>query len=227
MATTKQIEANRANAKKSTGPVTDEGKKCSSRNSTRHGLTSQDVFVPPGLAHEFDALRSDLHEELQPETTLQFVFFNQALAAAWKQIRCERAEAELANKVTVPGTDPLSDPSLQPTIRTIDRARAQANRLLNNALGNFRHAKSDERARHQPDLLPFVELEPEDEDTLLAGVIPDPLLTPEVMEAFKKFQAEPKANVLDYPVLVDFRAKYRKRQEETQQTNPIVRTAAA
>jgi hypothetical protein len=227
MATTKQIEANRANAKKSTGPVTDEGKKCSSRNSTRHGLTSQDVFVPPGLTHEFDALKSDLHDELQPETALQLVFFNQALAASWKQIRCERAEAELADKVTEPGTDPLSDPKLESTIRTIERARAQANRLLNNALQNFRKAKSDERARHQPDLFADLGLNLQNEADLLAELLPDPLLTPEVKAAFEKLQADPKGISLDYPELVDFMDKFRKRQDETQQTNPIVQTAAA
>jgi hypothetical protein len=39
MATEKQIAANRANAKRSTGPRTAAGKKKSSRNAYRHGLS--------------------------------------------------------------------------------------------------------------------------------------------------------------------------------------------
>jgi hypothetical protein len=40
MATEKQIAANRANAQKSTGPKTAAGKRKSSRNAYRHGLSS-------------------------------------------------------------------------------------------------------------------------------------------------------------------------------------------
>jgi hypothetical protein len=39
MATEKQIAANRANAKRSTGPKTKRGRQASSRNALRHGLS--------------------------------------------------------------------------------------------------------------------------------------------------------------------------------------------
>jgi hypothetical protein len=47
MASEKQIAANRANAKRSTGPKTAVGKMRSSRNAFRHGLSCP---LPPGLA---------------------------------------------------------------------------------------------------------------------------------------------------------------------------------
>jgi len=41
MASSAQLRANRRNAKKSTGPQTANGKRASSKNSSRHGITSE------------------------------------------------------------------------------------------------------------------------------------------------------------------------------------------
>ena len=46
MASEKQLLANIENAKKSTGPRTEAGKKRSSLNALRHGLTGQVVILP-------------------------------------------------------------------------------------------------------------------------------------------------------------------------------------
>src|SRR5690242_6558873 len=67
MASAAQIAANRANARKNTGPRTAEGKAISSRNASRHGLCS-DFSDLCGEKDEISrALLEDLMEEHQPQ----------------------------------------------------------------------------------------------------------------------------------------------------------------
>ena len=49
MASEKQIEANRRNAKRSTGPKSTNGKAIASRNAFRHGLASSRIFTVDNL----------------------------------------------------------------------------------------------------------------------------------------------------------------------------------
>jgi len=55
MATEKQIAANRANAKRSTGPKTAAGKLKSSRNAYRHGLSGP-LLSDPATSAKVDRI---------------------------------------------------------------------------------------------------------------------------------------------------------------------------
>jgi hypothetical protein len=62
MATEKQIAANRANSKRSTGPKTDYGRLKSSRNALRHGLSRPlpfDIPVLDTIAHGLVVVGAD------------------------------------------------------------------------------------------------------------------------------------------------------------------------
>src|SRR3954453_20453742 len=52
MATERQIAANRQNASRSKGPVSDSGKARSRLNSTKHGLAAESAQVEEGLSAE-------------------------------------------------------------------------------------------------------------------------------------------------------------------------------
>ena len=59
MSTIKQIEANRANALRSTGPRTEAGKAASSGNALRHGFTARRVVIEGEDPVLFDRLRDE------------------------------------------------------------------------------------------------------------------------------------------------------------------------
>jgi hypothetical protein len=66
MSSEKQIAANRANAQKSTGPRTPEGKAVVSLNSLTHGIRCSRVVLPGDDEAEFLQLCADLHAEGNP-----------------------------------------------------------------------------------------------------------------------------------------------------------------
>src|SRR6266481_5959999 len=68
MATIKQIEANRRNALKSTGPRTPEAKAAVRMNALRHGLRARTVVLPAENPQEFHQLCNDLETEWQPQS---------------------------------------------------------------------------------------------------------------------------------------------------------------
>ena len=66
MASNKQHEANRANAKNSTGPRTQTGKARSRLNSRKHGLAAKTLIIVGEHADDFDELRAALMDEHDP-----------------------------------------------------------------------------------------------------------------------------------------------------------------
>lgn len=87
MSSLKQIEANRANALKSTGPRTKIGKSISSRNSIRHGLLSASVLLEGESAFRFHQLIDSLIAEFQPQGECQIALVQSMAVARWRQMR--------------------------------------------------------------------------------------------------------------------------------------------
>ena len=66
MTSQKQIEANRRNAQKSTGPNSPAGRARSKLNALKHGLTAEQVVITGEDPAAFEALRDDLYAHYQP-----------------------------------------------------------------------------------------------------------------------------------------------------------------
>lgn len=93
MSTQAQVVANQANAQRSTGPTTAEGKQRASKNALRHGLTSREVVIPSGQEAEFAQFQQALQVEIRPEGMLEQVLFRQLVHAAWNLERIRQLQA--------------------------------------------------------------------------------------------------------------------------------------
>ena len=87
MPSVRQIHASRSNGAKSKGPVTPQGKRNSSRNSTRHGLLAETVVLENEHLGRFLELMDDLMEEHQPRTRTEAILVENIAVARWRQRR--------------------------------------------------------------------------------------------------------------------------------------------
>jgi hypothetical protein len=92
MATKRQIEANRQNAKRSTGPTTVAGRARSRRNALKHGLTAQEVTVDDEEADKFEAFRDDIVQDLAPVGALEEALTERVAMCLWRLRRVPRLE---------------------------------------------------------------------------------------------------------------------------------------
>jgi hypothetical protein len=95
MATIRQIEANRKNAKKSTGPKTADGKAMVSSNAVKHGLLAQAALLPSEDEEAFNSFADDLLAELQPVGTKECLLANEIVNLMWRLRRASLIEAGL------------------------------------------------------------------------------------------------------------------------------------
>ena len=148
MATASQINANRENAKASTGPQTPEGKAKSSRNNTKFGLFATNNCVQPEEQEDYENFSTALWTTLAPADPVEEVTAAEFVRNAWRLRRCAMAEETLgeivarfqASQNKARGTDHPADPMIYPTYlpaqTAIDRARTSAQ-------SGMRRAKAD------------------------------------------------------------------------------------
>ena len=92
MATRAQIKANGNNAKKSTGPRTEEGKARIAKNALKHGLLARDTVLPGEDPADFDSQLTALEADIQPANSLEFELVRQIADTQWRMRRLTRLE---------------------------------------------------------------------------------------------------------------------------------------
>ena len=93
MATEAQIKANQENAKKSTGPLTDEGKQRSSMNAMTHGIFSTIPLLPGENLEQFKLLEEEIIKAYQPTDAMECLLVQRVYLTCMRQIRLREAES--------------------------------------------------------------------------------------------------------------------------------------
>jgi hypothetical protein len=150
MATEKQIEANRRNARRSTGPKSQQGKETVSRNAVKHGIYANNVLVLPEEESEYRRLADAIYEDFGGGTAFERVLVNKMISSIWRSTRADKIEAGLlADAIlneqrpghppdAIPASDgePLS-PEANPRALEFGRAYARKNGLIS-SLSRYR-----------------------------------------------------------------------------------------
>jgi len=90
MASVAQIQANRSNAQKSTGPRTAQGKAVASQNAVKHGLLAEQVVIHGEDPAQFDLYREGMLADLAPVGGIETMLAERAVSLAWRLRRAER-----------------------------------------------------------------------------------------------------------------------------------------
>jgi hypothetical protein len=104
--TEQQLTANRANAQHSTGPNTPGGKKRSSQNALRHGITAQTTVMTEEDRIKHDEFCSNMMADLAPVGSMETFLASSVAEEAW---RLNHARAQCGNIVAIGHFDGTGD----------------------------------------------------------------------------------------------------------------------
>ena len=95
MTSYRQIEANRRNALKSTGPRTEAGKQTSRRNAVRHGLTAETVITALEDAEDYNAFEAAIIADYDAQSAVERELVLRLASILWRLRRATTMETGL------------------------------------------------------------------------------------------------------------------------------------
>ena len=95
MATLKQIEANRLNAQKSTGPRSAEGKAASSMNALKSGIDAESHLIRGEDPDALETLTAEYYQRFRPVTPEQRHYVDTLIRDDWQLRRLAKADAQI------------------------------------------------------------------------------------------------------------------------------------
>ena len=95
MSTLRQIEANRRNAQKSTGPTSVTGKAASSMNALKTGIHAKSLLLPSEKLADLQLLIDEYYQHHHPTSPEARALIDELIRCEWLQRRLHTAETQL------------------------------------------------------------------------------------------------------------------------------------
>ena len=95
MSTLRQIEANRRNAQKSTGPTSVTGKAASSMNALKSGIHAKSLILPSEKLADLEQLIDDYYHRHQPDSPEARLYLDEVIHCEWLLRRYRTAETQM------------------------------------------------------------------------------------------------------------------------------------
>jgi hypothetical protein len=95
MSSFRQIEANRRNARLSTGPVTEDGRRKSRQNAVRHGLTAETVIAALEDAEDYAAFEMAVTADYNAQSAVERELVLRLASLLWRLRRATAIESGL------------------------------------------------------------------------------------------------------------------------------------
>jgi len=99
MSTQEQINANRQNAQKSTGPRTAEGKAAVSKNAVKHGLFASETVIEGENQADYDEYLDGFLAELEPDGMVETLMAERFVSLSWRLKRAERMHNQAIDRM--------------------------------------------------------------------------------------------------------------------------------
>jgi len=133
-----KLAANKANAVKSTGPTTENGKATSSQNATTHGLTGKTVVLPHEDKDEFQRFSAEVIGCLAPEGIIECEFAQMVANAQWRLRRIKSVEDGMMASGEIDAIDPDAERKTVQEAETLARCFTEKTRAFSN-LSQYEH----------------------------------------------------------------------------------------
>ena len=95
MSTHRQIEANRRNAQKSTGPTSVTGKAVSSMNALKSGIHAKSLVLPSEKLADLEQLIDDYYQRHNPDSPEARLYLDEVIHCEWLLRRYRTAETQM------------------------------------------------------------------------------------------------------------------------------------
>ena len=131
MTSFKQWQANRNNARKSTGPITEEGKDNSRCNAVRHGLTAETVIGALEDAEDYRLFEATIVGDYDAQSAVERELVLRLASLLWRLRRATKVEtglfaieaSDLSGRVPMSRVDPSSREIVYAVFRRKDAPR--------------------------------------------------------------------------------------------------------